>query len=58
MQRAEDFRQQLGVVRTPFQCGLSPLHAVQTLLALNQEFARQLVHLRFIGRRVEKLEKF
>ncbi len=49
MHGAEDVRQQLSIARARFQVGEAPLHAVQALLAFEQEFASKVVHERFIG---------
>ncbi len=44
MHRAEDLSDQARILRTLFQVGQTALHAVQPLLALDQEFSRQFIH--------------
>ena len=55
--RGEDVCQKLTVPRALLELGKRPLHAVQSLLAFNQEFAVQLVHLTLIGETREELEE-
>ena len=44
-----------GAGAAPLVTGQTPLHAVQSFLALNQEFSRQFVHRYVIGRGRENL---
>jgi hypothetical protein len=47
---AENIREQLRVAGARLQVGEAPLHAVQTFLAFEKEFASQVVHEVVIGR--------
>jgi hypothetical protein len=55
MHSTKDFSQKLAVLRAFFQLGQTPLHAVQSFRALNQEFSRQLVHRYVIGQERKNL---
>jgi hypothetical protein len=50
MHATENLRQKFAFLRMFLEFREAPLHAVQTLLAFNEKFARQLVHLTLIGR--------
>ena len=47
---AEDFREQAGIGGAGLELGEAPLHAVEPLLAFEQEFVREVVHDCVIGR--------